>query len=60
MARKHKRYRTSGVDAEGDLHSFETNSRERAHEMAKMMREELRDVEVARLRRLDVERSLSG
>ncbi|MDB5692506.1 MAG: hypothetical protein JWO81_1569 [Alphaproteobacteria bacterium] len=35
--RREKRFRVSGEDADGDVHAFETDSRERAEDMKLVM-----------------------
>ncbi len=44
MARRDKRFRVTGYDRNGDIHAFETDSRERAQAMEAQMQEDLRDV----------------
>ena len=39
-----RRFDVSGVDDLGDLHTFSTDDRERAEEVAAVMREDLDDV----------------
>lgn len=48
--RRDKRFRVTGVDAEGDIHAFETDSRERAEAMRDEFREDLQDVLLDTLR----------
>lgn len=50
--RRDKRFRVTGEDAEGDVHAFETDSRERAEAMKAVYQEDLQNVTLDRLRRL--------
>jgi hypothetical protein len=49
--RRDKRFRVSGEDADGDVHAFETHSRERAEAQKLVFGEDLKDVTLDRMRR---------
>ena len=40
----HKRYRVSGIDEDGDVQAFESDSVERARDVEEQMREDLNGV----------------
>ena len=42
-----RKYEVSGIDDLGDVHTFGTDDRERAEEIAAIMREDLEDVEMS-------------
>jgi hypothetical protein len=50
--RRDKRYRVTGEDDQGDIHAFETDSRERAKVMEAQMREEFKHVVLEMVRRI--------
>ena len=54
MARQPKRYRVTGEDGNGDIHTFETDAAGRAVAMQTQFAEDLRDVTC------DVTRDLEG
>ncbi len=41
-----RKYTVSGLDELGDVHSFSTDNRERAHDIVELMRDDLEDVEL--------------
>jgi hypothetical protein len=41
-----RKYEVCGEDDLGDIHSFQTNDRERAEEVAEVMREDLESVQM--------------
>jgi hypothetical protein len=49
--RRDKRFRVSGEDADGDVHAFETDSRERAEAQKLVFEEDLQNVTLDRMRR---------
>jgi hypothetical protein len=51
----HRRYEVFGTDDLGDVHSFNTDDRERAEEIVEIMREDLADVKL--VERAQVENS---
>ena len=42
----HRKYQVIGTDDLGDVHTFSTDDRERAEEVAELMREDLEEVAV--------------
>jgi hypothetical protein len=48
--RRDKRFRVTGEDEDGDIHAFETDSRERVKQMEMVFRESLKNVLCDRMR----------